>query len=180
MREFATIEGFLKHLQTLHDAVVRAAPTGLEAASALVEQEAKASIGHYQEATGPFNAWVPLSGATLDGFVHADGFDIPGKIELGYAAPGEDNPLLRDGTLRDSYKHTVQGLEAATGSEEENAVWQELGTPNALYPIPPRSILGGATSRNKDEIVDMMLSPVVRALAGLPPRNRPKAEAEFT
>ena len=178
MIEFGSIEAFIRHLEKMAAAVERATPTGLEAAASLVEKAAKAEIGTYQEATGPFNDWVPLSQATLEGF-YAEGIGrVPGKIELGFAPP--DNPLLRTGELRDSYEHTVQGHEASIGSNLDIAVWQELGTPNARFPIPPRSVLGAAASRNEDRVVDLMASPCVRAMAGLPPRNRPQAETEFT
>jgi hypothetical protein len=177
VREFATLEGFIKHLATLPAAVERATPTGLEAAAALIEKTAKDEIGHYQEADGPFNAWLPLSGATLEGF-YAEGIGyVPGKEELGYAPP--DNPLLRDGDLRESYGHQVAGYEASIGSPSLIALWQELGTPDARFPIPPRSVLGVAAYRCEHVVVDMMMSPCVRALAGLPPRNRPQAEEDF-
>lgn len=177
MREFATIEGFIKFLATIPATVERVTETGLEAAAALIEKTAKDEIGIYQEAVGPFNDWVPLSGATLDGF-YAEGIGyVPGKEELGYAPP--DNPLLRTGELRDSYEHTVSGYEASIGSHSLIALWQEMGTPDARFPIPPRSILGGAAYRCEHIVVDMMVSPCIRALAGLPPRNRPQAEEDF-
>ena len=42
--------------------------------------------------------------------------------------------------MRDSIEHQVHGDEANVGSNDDKAVWQELGTDK----IPPRSFLGGA------------------------------------
>lgn len=97
---------------------------------------ARESIGKYQP------GWERLSGATLEGFHHVNGKWIPGKIELGYSPP--DNPLLRRGDLRDSIEGEVDGPMGVVGSTSKVALYQEMGTPGAEYPIPPRPFLAKA------------------------------------
>jgi hypothetical protein len=177
MREFKDITAFRRFLSGLGGQIEHAEAVGLEDAAKMVEAEAKHSIGTYQEATGPFNAWVPLSSATLDGFFAPGIGYVPGKVELGYAPP--DNPLLREGHLRESISHHVAGHEATVGSPDPVALWQECGTADARFPIPPRSFLGGALSRTKSQAVDLMVAPIVRALAGLPVRNRAQPAKEL-
>ena len=162
--DFPSIEAFIEFLESRATAIEAAIPVGLEAAASHIEHEAREEIGHYQAEVGAFESWAPLSRATLEGF-EADGIGyVPGKIELGYAPP--DNPLLRTGTLRDSYHHRVEGHEAAVGSDDPIAEWQEFGTPDARFPIPPRSVLGIAACREEEHAVEMMMTPVWRALNG--------------
>jgi phage gpG-like protein len=96
------------------------------------------------------------------------------KAELGFAPP--DNPLLRTGELAESIEVTADRDEAEIGSNEDIAVYQEMGTPDARFPIPARSFLGGAAVRKGDEVADLIGTHVVRALAGLPPSNSKKPE----
>ena len=167
MREFKNIAEFVRFMQgRIADAGI-VAEVGLAKAALAIEKEAKAEIGHYQESAGPFVGWKELSGATLDGFDHPRVGRIPGKRELGYADDeGNDNPLLRDGGLRDSYEHTVHLREAAVGSNDDKAVWQEMGTMNARYPIPPRAVLGIAAVHKEHEAVDFIAENIVRHIAG--------------
>lgn len=169
MREFRSIDEFLVFLEGVAAEVVIAQHEGLKKAAEIIEHEAKAEIGEYQAPAGPFDAWPQLSGATLGGFRHANGRWIPGKEELGYAPP--DNPLLRDGRLRESIEHTVEGNEAVVGSTDDVAVYQEMGTPGAEYPIPPRSFLGRAAFKKAHTVVEMIGARVVWVLRGLPSRN---------
>jgi hypothetical protein len=94
-------------------------------------------IGHEQD--GWPMAWEPLSTATTDGFRHELGFWVIGKEELGFG--GAESPLLRTGTLRDSIDSNAVGLFGEVGSNEKSALYNELGTPGALYPIPPRPFI---------------------------------------
>lgn len=96
-------------------------------------QRARATIGHSQP------GWDPLSTATLEGFRHWRGRYIPGKNELGYSPP--ENPLLREGGMRESITSDVSGLVGIVGSDQKKALWHELGVPGADYPIPPRPFL---------------------------------------
>ena len=87
------------------------------------------------------------------------------RAALGYP---ENEPLLRDGTLRDSIKHKVvmTGIssgEAHIGSDSPIAEYQELGTSR----IPPRSFLGGALMRKTAEVVKIVGSGAALGLAGV-------------
>jgi hypothetical protein len=54
-----------------------------------------------------------------------------------------DGPLLETGELRASIEWNAEGKEGHVGSNNDKAVWQELGTAR----IPPRSFLMGAAMR---------------------------------
>jgi phage gpG-like protein len=114
----------------------------------VVEKEAKAEIGHYQGAAGPFSAWPELADATKED-----------RLKSGFS---ENDPLLRTGELRDSIEHTAGVDEAVVGSNSDIAVYQELGTQH----IPPRSFLGGAAVRKGEEVANILGRHVVKALAG--------------
>jgi HK97 gp10 family phage protein len=124
----------------------------LEEAAQIVEKEAKNSLGVYQGQSGPFVAWAELSDFTKDD-----------RVKQGYS---ENEPELRDGTMRDSIEHTVTvsgfKTEAEIGSNNEVLRYQELGTQN----MPPRSILGGALFRKADEVVKVIGESVYGALTG--------------
>lgn len=98
---------------------------------------ARGYIGNYQE--GWLMGWERLSSATLYGFQHPSGGWIFGKEDLGYSPP--DNPLLREGDMRDSIEFRSEGMFGETGSDSKIALYQEMGTPGALYPIPPRPFI---------------------------------------
>ena len=74
----------------------------------------------------------------------------------------EDEPLLRSGEMRDSIEHTVGKEEAQIGSNNDKAVWQELGTEH----IPPRSFLGGAMAESVPDIISVSGREFVVALVG--------------
>ena len=108
---------------------------GLVEAAKVVQQAARDKIGHYQDASGPFQEWAPLKMTT-----------IAERIRLGYTP---NDPLLRDGTLRSSIVREVHGLEAVIGSKMTIAAYQEFGTSR----IPPRPFLGPAAQEKRDEIM---------------------------
>jgi hypothetical protein len=147
MQEF-TLGGFITHLGVMAAEMVVAEHEGLERAAEIIEIEAKDSVGHYQQASGPFAAWATLSDATKED-----------RANRGYP---EDEPELRDGTLRDSIEHKVVGKEAEVGSDNPIMEYQELGTSR----IPPRSILGGAAVRKGEEASEALGEDVVLALYG--------------
>jgi hypothetical protein len=68
------------------------------------------------------------------------------RVAKGYAA---NEPLLRDGTLRESISHEVEltatGAEGVLGSGEKTALWAELGTSRGE---PPRPFLSEALMRS--------------------------------
>jgi hypothetical protein len=89
----------------------------------LIRDKAKASIGHYS-----YN-WPPLADSTI-------------------ARKSADTPLLETGALRDSIEATVFLDRAYVGSNDQNAVYQELGTSK----IPPRSFLLSSALASKKDI----------------------------
>lgn len=138
---------------------------GLDEAGKVVEEAAKSYIGHPQSAVGPYPAWAPLSEATEYGFWHPVAmFHVPGKVsDLGYPP---NTPLLREGDLRESIKHRVVGHSVHVGSDDPVALWQELGTPGALYPIPPRSFLGRAMFADGHKAAAAVVAGVFEPLIG--------------
>ena len=119
-------------------------------AAGIIEKRAKEKIGEYQDAAGDFVAWAELADSTKED-----------RARKGYP---EDEPLLRDGTLRDSISTsvTVDGLEAAIGSALDIAVYQELGTNT----IPPRSFLAGAAVEEGSAVRDAIGEIASMALIG--------------
>lgn len=143
-----TLLGFISHLAGFEHRLKEETRKGMERAAKLVQTEAKSEIGHYQGAAGPFAAWPELADSTKDDRIH-NGFS-------------ENEPLLRTGAMRDSIEYVVGDSEAAVGSNNDKAVWQELGTDR----IPPRSFLGGAAFRKENEIHNILGGTVVTALIG--------------
>jgi hypothetical protein len=122
----------------------------------LVEAQAKSEIGTYQPAVGHLPEWAPLAETTLDGY-----HQYPGKVKLGYAPP--DNPLLRDGDMRDSIAHKVTGHTSVDiGSDEDKMVWAELGTKTE----PPRSVLARAGIISTPEAAKIAAEVTLEALTG--------------
>jgi phage gpG-like protein len=148
MREFNIMDALVTMAEIAIE-VEEATHKALERAATVVEKEAQASIGTYQAAAGPFAAWAQLADST-----RAD------KEKLGYSPP--DNPLLREGDLRDSIGHVVSGHEAAVGSNSDVAVYQELGTRH----MPPRSFLAGSAVRKEGDVVEILGEGAVAALVG--------------
>jgi hypothetical protein len=147
MKEFSLL-GFARHLATMEAALEIERHRGLERAAEVVERRAKANIGHYQDAAPPFAPWAELAQATQDE-----------RVALGYP---ENEPLLRDGAMRDSIEHTVRGHEAHVGSDSDVAVFQELGTTR----IPPRSFLGSAAVQSEGHVRRILGEHAVAALVG--------------
>ncbi|MBB3175398.1 phage gpG-like protein [Endobacter medicaginis] len=100
----------------------------LERVGELVQQRAKSYLGHEQD------GWPALAEST-----------ISEKQRHGYPTP---SPLLRDGELRDSIRHAVDGHRVVIGSTSEISVYQELGTER----IPPRPFLAKAAVESEPEI----------------------------
>jgi len=150
MREFHDMGAFAQHLLTLAVAQHEADKNTLERGARMIEARAKAKIGEYQQQVGPFIAWPELAESTK-----AD------RAAQGYP---EDEPLLRTGEIRDSIGHVLamDSMEAQIGSNDDKAVWQELGTQH----IPPRSFLGGAAAEKAPEICEIAARNVVVALVG--------------
>jgi hypothetical protein len=130
--------------EELNDNVHEARKEALEVGAKMIEAEAKHVIG-----THLFD-WPPLAESTK-----AD------RVAKGFA---EDEPLLRTGETRDSIGHTivVPGEYAEIGSNNDKAVWQELGTAT----IQSRSFLAASAFYKAKEVANVTRSIVGVAVAG--------------
>lgn len=129
MTQVLTIPQFVVAMARVAATLPVARHHALEHAAVIVETEAKRVIGTYEARP----EWPDLAEATK-----AD------RVRQGYA---ENEPLLRTGEMRDSIEHNVDGRVAHVGSNDDKAVWQELGTRT----IPPRSFLkSSAVSKAKE------------------------------
>jgi HK97 gp10 family phage protein len=148
MIEFPSLAHLAHHL--VLDAVggLEGTKDGLEEAAALLEKTAKAEFGTYQDAIGTFAAWAELADSTK-----AD------RAAKGYA---ENDPLLRDGTLRDSIEHEVEEWTATVGSTSELMPYFEFGTSK----MPPRPVLGPALYHQADKIAKMIGGYAAHGLIG--------------
>jgi HK97 gp10 family phage protein len=131
------------------DVAIRvAAGHALERVAQRVEDTARAELGVYQPEVGPFPEWAELAQSTQDE-----------RERLGYPA---DEPLLRDGSLRDSISHEVHDLEAVIGSTSDIAEYHEFGTSK----MPPRPFIGPAAERNHDVILKELGGAIVAGIIG--------------
>lgn len=131
---FSSMGHFAEHLMTVAAHEVLAVHNGLEKCAQLVEKTAKAEMGTYQPAVGPFQDWEELADVTKED-----------RLQQGYT---ENDPLLRSGELKESITHETGGMEAVIGSERPEMAYMEFGTPT----IPPRPVLGPAAFRNREKI----------------------------
>lgn len=128
----AEIDGGMRELMTL--------------AAERVQAEARKMIGHYQTDIQPFEDWRPLAAST-----------VRKRVKEGYPP---DEPLLREGIMREGIEITVGAFEASVGSNDPVALWQELGTER----IPPRSFLGAAAVRCADEVAMLIGGGFISAM----------------
>jgi hypothetical protein len=153
-----TLEEMAEHFQ---GAAVRCEEELSGVVASVVETaavRARSYIGHTQA------DWAPLSGATVFGFRHPRAGWIPGKLELGFG--GSESPLERGGELRESIGAEADGLIGEVGSTSKIGLYQEIGTPNAEYPIPsspPRSFLAKALIEATAEL-EILFEPVIISL----------------
>jgi HK97 gp10 family phage protein len=134
MREFS-LSGFATFLAGAAVEIHHSEHEALEKAAVIVETEAKRVIGTYEY------GWPPLAPSTLE-------------------KKAADTPLLETGKMRDSITHSVSGNEARVGSNEDTALWQEMGTVR----IPPRPFLQGAVQHKIKEVCDVIGHTVVKVI----------------
>ena len=118
-----------------------AAEVGMVAAAELIKDEAKAWIGQEHA------EWPPLAESTLKA-----------KAALGYEVP---KPLLREGTLRDSIRAEVDGLNAEIGTDDPIASIHEFGTNK----IPARPFLTSALNSKGEEAVALIERAIFAVVA---------------
>jgi HK97 gp10 family phage protein len=148
MKTLTSFGAMAMELMLLIPAEILALHEGLEIVAQKIEKTAKAEIGTYQDAAGPFPAWPLLADSTEDR-----------KAQMGYPA---DAPLLATGDMRDSIGHQVEGLEAAIGSTDPVMVFHEFGTSK----MPARPVMGPAAFTNKAAIEKLIGAAVVAGLVG--------------
>jgi hypothetical protein len=78
------------------------------------------------------------------------------------ARKAADTPLLETGELRDSIGVTIGDREASVGSNNDKAIWHELGTVH----IPPRSFLMGAATHVGADVPKIARKHLAAAFAG--------------
>jgi phage gpG-like protein len=110
----------------------------IEEAAELVREKAHDLIGI------PNGVWAALAESTLE------------------RKDGVNTPLLETGEMRASIEKTIGHHIAWVGSNNDKAVWQELGTSR----IPPRSFIGLAARECEDKIHKIATQCIGRALAG--------------
>jgi phage gpG-like protein len=137
MSEFS-LAGFAAHMAKIAAGIALVEQKVLEDAAKIVETEAKRVIGTYDY------GWTPLKPSTV-----------------ARKARG-DTPLLETGKMRESIEHSVGIREAVVGSNDDRAVFQELGTPT----IPPRSFLAGAAIHKESEVHHVIGREMVSYIAG--------------
>ncbi|WP_024517074.1 hypothetical protein [Bradyrhizobium sp. Tv2a-2] len=114
----------------------------LERCGKLVTKEVYRVVGTYDY------GWKPLAPSTQDQ-----------RESLGFEP---DEPLLRTGSMRDSVWYKADHHECQIGTDNQIAVWQELGTSK----IPPRPFLEGALKEKTPEVLDIIGHQIVGALSG--------------
>jgi phage gpG-like protein len=132
-----SVLGFVAKLKTIELEMNVLGPAIIAHACEMVAAEAKRVLG-----TEGYD-WPQLSPATL---AH--------KIQSGM--------LLETGQLRASIEWHSEGNRGEVGSNDDRAVFHELGTRK----IPPRSFLAGAAMAKEDEIHRMAAKAVVACIAG--------------
>ncbi|MBV8656624.1 MAG: hypothetical protein JO142_02255 [Burkholderiales bacterium] len=164
MKEFASILGFVAHVDVMIEAVPEQEETALRKIGERVALRAKEEFGHYQEgasgAAGSVEAWQPLADSTLRGWTNDAGRYYPGKIALGYATEGDHRPLERTGDTRDTVDYAVSTSELTVGSESDVLLAHELGTDK----MPPRSVLALALINTEAEAVNLLGLHMMKAL----------------
>lgn len=148
VRTFASPATFAMFLGSLPVRIATEKAHALDQAARMIQDEAKAEIGHYQGAASPFVPWAPLAESTVED-----------RVRQGFTP---DDPGLRTGDMRDSIQRKVAGDEAEIGSDEEKMVYFELGTRKQ----PPRSALGGAAVRKGDEVAQVLGRHFIATLVG--------------
>lgn len=148
-RQFSSFLEAGMYVGTVLAAEVMRQHKALDRGAAVIQKEAKAIIGNYQDAEPPFAPWAELADSTKED-----------RLRQGYT---ENDPLLRSGELRDSVERKVlDESHAAVGSDSDVAVYQELGTAT----IPPRSFLGMAAVRKGEQVAQIIGEGVTQALVG--------------
>src|SRR6266550_2820022 len=137
MTQTFSLLGFVAHLATVERDIHELGPAIVARACEMVCEEAKRVIGE------GYDYWPALKPETL-------------------ARKMMNTPLLETGELRASIEWQSHGNEGHVGSNNDKAVWHELGTSR----IPPRSFLMGAAMAMEPKIYKMAERAVVAVMLG--------------
>ena len=137
MREF-TLLGFVAHLHALEQDMHELGPAIVARACEMVAAHVKKQFGKQHE------LWPELKPETIARKLHGN------------------TPLLETGELRASIEWTASGLEGQVGSNNDKAVWHELGTSH----VPPRSFLASSAISMEERVHKMAERAVVAVLMG--------------
>ncbi|MBV8465252.1 MAG: phage virion morphogenesis protein [Burkholderiales bacterium] len=120
----------------------------VEEVAAHLKERARDKIGHYQSATGPFEAWPALAESTERE-----------KARLGYPT---GSPLLRSGGTRDSIGYSVDGdgMGATVGATDPNMATHEFGNGR----VPARPVFGPLIVEEREAMEKALLKGVVAGL----------------
>ena len=165
MREFASISEFNAYLDTRVAAIERGFLGVFSRIGAIMRTEARDRLGLYHAQEGPFPAWRQLAPSTQSS-----------RESMGYT-PNE--PLLRDGTLRDAITSLPTPFAVAVGVRRgetdsngtllgDIAMWQEFGAARlGIAWIPPRPFLGPSLYATIQETIPMLAESAVARLTGV-------------
>ena len=148
MREFKSLLDFSTHLAEMQLVEQKAQEHGLELILRRIQNTAKAELGNYQPAVGPFAKWAELAESTK-----AD------RLRQGYS---ENDPGYRSGAMEESIGRRHSGMEGEVGSDDDHLVYFEFGTSKQ----PARPVLGPAAYRNKKFIERVAAGAVVSGFIG--------------
>jgi hypothetical protein len=169
MMDFDSPGAFADHLLRVAARLPVAEAAAMDEGAKVIQDAAKASLGEYQGAAGPFGEWAPLAERTREE-----------RMAQGYS---EDEPLKRSALLGENIERCAEAREARVGvpdrevahpydSRTENigeiAEDLEFGTVD----MPPRSFLGRAAFVHGEGAAGVVLSVVAAAVSGLIPTKK--------
>ena len=138
MKSFASLAQFAVQAHVISENLEHVQQEVIRQAAEIVEDRAKSELGGYGLGV------VPLKASTI-------------------ARKGRgDSPLLETGELRNSIEHTIGDKVAWVGSNNDKAVWHELGTSK----MPPRPFLSLAAIASEPAIHKMARRQISAALTG--------------
>jgi phage gpG-like protein len=149
---FTELNAFLRHQDHFIHAIEFLATTGIvmDESTRLLDEFGRkqaehmaAKIGVYQE------GWPELSEATEER-----------KAREGYPA---DSPLLAEGTLKDSFSHTIEETKMTVGSTDEVMIHHEYGTEN----MPPRPVVFPTAAEFAPQVVEALGDGVFYVMVGV-------------
>jgi phage gpG-like protein len=133
-----SILGFVAQIRQIESDIDKLGPAIIARACEMVCARAKAMLGTYQD------GWPALQPETIARKMRGD------------------SPLLETGEMRDSIEWNSSGLQGYVGSNNDRAVWMELGTSK----VPPRPFLSLAAAEMEDKIHRMAAKAVKAVIRG--------------